>query len=357
MHPKHLLDRYQIEPKKSLGQNFLSDEGLLARIVAAADLSPEDEALEVGPGLGALTRPLARAARRVVAVELDGRLLPVLESELGGLGNVELVHGDVLQLYPADWFAAPYVVVANVPYYITGAILRHLLDGRPRPRRLVLTVQREVADRLTARPPEMSLLAVSVQYYGRVRLVSTVKAGAFWPRPEVDSAVVRIDVDERHLLSAGKPAPSPLGRGMGRGSLSPSSSLAGDEKVSPASPLSGFSALPEEENPLPNPLPQGEGAVLPALPNDSTEAAFFRLVRAGFSEKRKQLKNNLRGLGLGDEAIAAALAAAGIDGRRRAETLTVEEWEGLSGEVGAGLGGGGDSLDNPSDTSAYGGHG
>ena len=261
MHPKALLDQYGLSPKQSLGQNFLSDEGLLARIVAAADLSPDDEALEVGPGLGALTRPLARVARRVVAVELDGRLLPVLENELAGLGNVELVHGDVLQLDPADWFAASYVVVANVPYYITGAILRHLLSGRPRPRRLVLTVQREVADRLTARPPEMSLLAVSVQYYGRVRLVSTVKAGAFWPRPEVDSAVVRIDVDERHLAN---------------------------------------------------------------------EAAFFRLIRAGFSEKRKQLKNNLRGLGLGDEAIAAALAAAGIDGRRRAETLTIEEWERLS---------------------------
>jgi 16S rRNA (adenine1518-N6/adenine1519-N6)-dimethyltransferase len=203
-------------------------------------------------------------------VELDGRLLPVLASELAELGHVELVHGDVLELDPADWFAAPYVVVANVPYYITGAILRHLLGGRPQPRRLVLTVQREVADRLTARPPEMSLLAVSVQYYGRVRLVSTVKAGAFWPRPEVDSAVVRIDVESRHL----------------------------DKR----------SAV-------------------------EAEAAFFRVVRAGFSEKRKQLKNNLRQLGLGDEAIAAALERAGIDGRRRAETLTVEEWEGLSGAI------------------------
>jgi 16S rRNA (adenine1518-N6/adenine1519-N6)-dimethyltransferase len=276
MHPKHLLDRYQIDPKKSLGQNFLYDEGLLARIVAAAELSPEDEALEVGPGLGALTRPLAGAARRVVAVELDGRLLPVLESELAGLDNVELVHGDVLQLDPADWFAAPYVVVANVPYYITGVILRHLLERRPRPRRLVLTVQREVADRLTARPPDMSLLAVSVQYYGRVRLVSGVKAGAFWPRPEVDSAVVRIDVDERRLWGAGE---------------------------------------------------QGGGGA------GGKETAFFRVVRAGFSEKRKQLKNNLRQLGLPDEAIAAALEKANIDGRRRAETLGVEEWERLSQAV------------------------
>ena len=318
MHPKHLLDRYQIEPKKSLGQNFLHDEGLLARIVAAAELSPDDAVLEVGPGLGALTRPLAAAARRVVAVELDGRLLPVLESELSGLDNVELVHGDVLELDPADWFAAPYVVVANVPYYITGAILRHLLGGRPRPRRLVLTVQREVAARLTARPPEMSLLAVSVQYYGRARLVSAVKAGAFWPRPEVDSAVVRIDVDARHLLGAGEQGsggageiPSPSGRGLGR--VSHSTTV-----------------------PLPSPLRQGEGAGSPTLPlADTEEERFFRVVRAGFSEKRKQLKNNLRQLGLDDEAIAAALAATGIDGRRRAETVTIEEWEKLSGAMDA----------------------
>ena len=268
MHPKSLLDQYGIEPKKSLGQNFLHDEGLLGRMVAAAEIGPDDDVLEVGPGLGALTRPLCRAARRVVAVELDHRLLPVLEGELRDCGNVELVHADVLQLDPADWFAAPYVVVANVPYYITAAILRHLLEGRPRPRRLVLTVQREVAERLTARPPEMSLLAVSVQYYGRVRQVSTVKAGAFWPRPEVDSAVVRIDVER------------------GRG---------------------------------------GAG--------ETDEVAFFRLVRAGFSEKRKQLKNNLRQLGLSDEAISAALEGAGIDGRRRAETLTVEEWERLTWEL------------------------
>lgn len=268
MHPKLILDQYGLTPRQSLGQNFLHDEGLLARIAAAAELAPEDEVLEVGPGLGALTRQLCRLARRVVAVELDGRLLPALEDQLAGCANVELVHADVLSLDPADWFAKPYAVVANVPYYITGAILRHLLESRPRPRRLVLTVQREVADRLTARPPEMSLLAVSVQYYGRVKLVSAIKAGAFWPRPEVDSAVVRVDVEERFL-----------GAGAGEHGKK------GEE-----------------------------------------EAAFFRVVRAGFSEKRKQLKNNLRRLGLSDEAIAAALGSAGIDGRRRAETLRVDEW-------------------------------
>jgi 16S rRNA (adenine1518-N6/adenine1519-N6)-dimethyltransferase len=281
MHPRQILDRYGIAPKQSLGQSFLFDEGLLARITAAAELSPDDAVLEIGPGLGALTRHLARAAGRVVAVELDDRLLPILRYELEPFANVELVHGDILTFDPARYFDGPFVVVANVPYYIPGSSLRRLLEGQPRPKRLVLTVQREVAERLAARPPAMSLLAVSVQYYGRVKVAGAVKAGAFWPRPEVDSAVVRIDVEERHL-----------GRGAGeRGSRGES------------------------------PLPRGEGA---------EEAAFFRVVRAGFSEKRKQLKNNLRGLGLSDEAIAAALATAGIDGRRRAETLTVEEWNGLT---------------------------
>ena len=270
MHPKHLFARHHIDPKRSLGQNFLYDDQVLARIAGAAELAPADNVLEIGPGVGALTQHLAAQAGRVVAVELDNRLLPILRQELAACDNVTLVHGDILAQDPAGWFQAqPYKVVANVPYYITGAILRHLLGSWPRPRRLVLTVQREVADRLTARPPEMSLLAVSVQHYGRVRLVSGVRAGAFWPRPEVDSAVARIDVDARHLAARAAEA-------------------------------------------------------------DAAEAAFFRVVRAGFSEKRKQLKNNLRQLGHDDAAIVVALARAGIDGRRRAETLTVAEWASLS---------------------------
>lgn len=264
IHPKKLLDRYGIDPKKSLGQNFLFDDGLLDKIVQAAELTVQDDVLEIGPGLGALTRQLAIHGGRVVAVELDQRLLPVLEDELGDFANVELVHGDALGFDPADWFERPFVVVANVPYYITGAILRHLLTGSPQPQRMVMTVQKEVAERLTAEPPNMSLLAISVQYYGRVHRVSTVKAGAFWPRPDVDSAVIRIDVE---------------------------------------------------------PQPPG-----------TDEAAFFRVVRAGFSEKRKQLKNNLKQLG--DEAtVSAALATAEVDGRRRAETLSLGEWRALVGAL------------------------
>lgn len=260
MHPKSLLQRYQLEPKQSLGQNFLFDDDILARIVATADLQPYDHVLEIGPGLGALTRHLAKTAVRVHAVELDNRLLPLLRNELAYFDNIDIIHGDILAQNPADLFAGPYKVIANVPYYITGAILRHLLTAAHKPTLMVMTVQKEVAERITAVPPHMSLLAVSVQFYGPVRISHLIKAGAFWPRPDVDSAVIRLDVYDEPLL------------------------------------------------------PPAE------------EAAFFRLVKAGFSQKRKQLHKNLRGLGLTREVIEDLLAEAGVDGRRRAETLTIEEW-------------------------------
>jgi 16S rRNA (adenine1518-N6/adenine1519-N6)-dimethyltransferase len=259
-HPKQLLAQYQLEPKKSLGQNFLFDENVLARIVAAGNVQPSDHLLEIGPGLGALTVLLAQAAQSVTAVELDDRFLPILQTQLAPYPHVRLIHGDILAQNPAALFNQPYKVIANVPYYITGAILRHLLEADHKPTLMVLTVQKEVADRLTAVPPHMSLLSVSAQFYGRVEKVTTLKAGAFWPRPDVDSAVVRITLwDER-------------------------------------------------------PLPF------------SAEPAFFRIVKAGFSQKRKQLQNNLGQLGLSKEQITALLTTCHIDGRRRAETLTLAEW-------------------------------
>lgn len=260
-HPKDLLERHGLQPKQSLGQNFLFDDNILARIVEAAEVAPEDAVLEIGAGVGTLTHHLARAAGRVVAVELDDRLIPLLHHEMARTDNVTVVHGDILELSPDDWFGdAAYKVVANVPYYITGAILKHLLSGRSKPRVVVMTVQKEVAQRVTAGPGEMSLLAVSVQFYGEPRLVSDIKAGAFWPRPEVNSAILRIDLYDE-----------------------------------------------------------------PRLPL-AEEAAFFRVVKAGFAQKRKQLQKNLRSLGLPRDEIDAALARAGIAGTRRAETLSVEEW-------------------------------
>ncbi len=270
MHPKKILQRYGLEPKKSLGQNFLFDENVLARIAAAADLTERDAVLEIGPGLGALTRLLVETAVSVTAVELDNRFIPILLRELQDYDNLRLIHGDILQQNPADWFNEPYKVVANVPYYITGAILRHLLSSQPRPSLMVMTVQKEVAERITAVPPHMSLLAVSVQYYGSVQIVDTIKAGAFWPRPDVDSAVIRIDTSAALSTSLGK------------------------------------------------------GTQI-----NAEDADFFRIVKAGFSQKRKQLQKNLRQLGYDRSAIAKALEQAGVDGRRRAETLNLDEWRQL----------------------------
>ena len=259
---RRLLRRWDIRPSKGLGQNFLTDPRTADKIVAAAGLTPSDTALEVGAGTGVLTRRLAAAAARVVAVELDHRLVPLLRSELGDCSNLTLVEGDILSLDPAALVGeGEYRVVANLPYYITAAVLRHLLGARRRPVRLVLTVQREVAQRLVARPGAMSLLAVSVQFYGTPRLLFRIPPGSFYPAPGVESAVVRIDTH-------------------------------------PVLPL------PPEQIPH-----------------------FFRVVRAGFSQRRKQLRNTLSaGLHLPPEEVARCLREAGIAPRRRAQSLSVAEW-------------------------------
>lgn len=265
LHVPELLRQHGLRARKSLGQNFLVDEGSLARIAAAAALRDDDVVLEIGPGLGSLTRYLA-AARQVVAVEIDQTLLPALNAVVAPYPNVRIVHGDILTLDPADLAAdGPYKVVANIPYYITSALIRHLLEARTRPDLIVLTVQREVAERICAAPGDLSLLAVSVQAYARAELVGRISAGAFYPRPDVDSAVVRL------------------------------------------------TALPQP--------------VFGELDADR----FFRVVKAGFGQKRKQLRNAL-GSGLGQSAQTADgwLTRAGIDPTRRAETLSLDEWRSLA---------------------------
>ncbi len=201
-----LLRRYGLRPKKSLGQNFLIAESALQRVVEAAELPPQAEVLEIGPGLGSLTVYLAQVAARVVAVEMDESLLPPLREVLAPYTNVELIPGDALQISPDDLFAhSGYFVVANIPYYITSALIRHLLTAAHRPQRIVLTVQREVAERICAVPGDLSLLAVSVQVFGAPSIRARLPAGAFYPPPKVDSAVVRVDlypepyVPEEHL--------------------------------------------------------------------------------------------------------------------------------------------------------------
>lgn len=265
---QELMRRFGVNPKQSLAQNFLMDAGHLARIVAAAELTATDTVLEIGPGLGSLTQYLATQAGRVVAVELDDRLIEILRSHFVTQPHVQIVHGDILTLEPGSLVRAgdndappSYKVVANLPYYITSAVLRHLLEANYRPTQIVVLVQKEVAERICATPGDLSLLAVSVQFYAEPTFVHRVPASAFYPAPKVDSAVLRLAV------------------------------------------------RPE-----------------PAVPDVDVET-FFRVVRAGFSQKRKQLANTLSaGLHLPKADLSATLARLGIDPTRRAETLTLQEW-------------------------------
>lgn len=190
-----LLRQHKLSPRKSLGQNFLLDPIALEKVVDCADIAAEDEVLEIGAGLGSLTRFLAASARRVVAVEIDRHLTPILTDVLDSLTNVQIIQGDILELDPASLMGQDgYLVIANIPYYITSAIIRHLLEARVKPQRLVLTIQKEVANRICAQPDDMSLLALSVQVFGRPVVAAHIAAGAFYPPPKVDSAVIRVDL-------------------------------------------------------------------------------------------------------------------------------------------------------------------
>lgn len=260
-----LLKQYGLRADKKLGQNFLSDPFALEAIAAAAEIQPSDTILEIGPGLGSLTRYLAVSAREVIAVELDADLIPPLEDVTRPYDNVQIVHGDILKIPPKELVSeAGYLVVANIPYYITSAIIRHLLENEPKPRRIVLTIQKEVADRVCAKPGDMSLLALSVQVYGKPRIANRIPAGAFFPPPKVDSAVLCVDIYE--------------------------------------------------------------------APKIQTELldTFFKLIKAGFSQKRKTLRNSLSsGLHIPAAKAEDLLSKANIDPMRRAETLSIEEWQAL----------------------------
>lgn len=265
--PKHLMERYALDPKKGLGQNFLQDPNTLRKIVSIANIQPGDVVLEIGAGTGAMTRILAEQHpdAQIIAVEVDTRLQPLLARELAAFDNVRLHWGDILKTdVNALVGDRPFLVVANVPYYISSAILRHLLQHTtPRPVRMAMTTQYELAERICANAEggDMSVLAVSVQFYGQPSLAHKVSRNVFWPRPDVDSAVLRVDT-------------------------------------------------------YPEPLVE--------VPSDKL---FFRVVKAGFSQKRKQLKNALSGgLQIKSKLAGALLQEADIDPKRRAETLSLEEW-------------------------------
>jgi 16S rRNA (adenine1518-N6/adenine1519-N6)-dimethyltransferase len=202
LHVPDLLRRYDIRPRKSLGQNFLADHNALLKIVRDAEIGPEDEVLEIGAGLGSLTRLLALNARSVTAIEIDRELFPVLQTVTESFENVRLVAGDVLKIPVETLFTANgYKVVANIPYYITSAVIRHLLEAKVRPERVVLTMQREVAERILSSDEKMSLLSLSVQIYGQARIASQIPAACFIPEPKVDSSVLVVDIYPEPKLS------------------------------------------------------------------------------------------------------------------------------------------------------------
>jgi 16S rRNA (adenine1518-N6/adenine1519-N6)-dimethyltransferase len=276
-----LLRSYNLHPDKRLGQNFLVDERALDDIIEAGAPESEDIVLEVGPGLGGLTRKLASRATHVIAVELDVDLIPPLNEVISGYSNITVIQGDILSLDIANlietaWkksthgqLAKPeYLVIANIPYYMTSILIRYLLENNLPPVRMVLTLQNEVAERICNQSGKMSLLALSVQIYGSPQIFGRIPASSFYPAPQVDSAILRV--------------------------------------VRYAQPR------------------------IPAILLPLT----FRLAKAGFSQKRKILRNSISaGMHWNTDDTELCLLDAGIDPLRRAETLSLEEWKGLAQSV------------------------
>jgi 16S rRNA (adenine1518-N6/adenine1519-N6)-dimethyltransferase len=283
---KELFKKKGIKVSKGLGQNFLVDRNVLEKIIKAAEISPDDVVLEIGPGIGNLTQELAKSAKKVIAVEKDPKMVEILKEILkcSNVTNVEIVQGDILKLgifnfqfsifkrnpnspakkaTPEGAFQIPkqYKIVANLPYYITSPVIRKFLESENPPSEMILMVQKEVAQRICARPPRMNLLAVSVQFYAEPKIVSYVSKNSFWPSPKVDSAILRI---------------APL--------------INADRK-------------------------------------QINVDLFFRVVKAGFSQPRKQILNNLsKKLKLTKKEVSSWLSKNNISPTQRVEKLSIGDW-------------------------------
>lgn len=258
------LYKLGIHARKGFGQHFLVNPGVLVRIIEAADLTQEDTVVEVGPGLGILTRELASRAGRVVSLEVDKVLARYLAEGYAHSSTVTILNVDALKVdlslvIPSE---TPYKVVSNLPYSVASPIIRRFLEAEHRPRLMVVMVQREVAQNMVAKPGDMSLLSVGIQVYGRPEMVGYVSPGSFYPPPKVTSAIVKIQVYDEPVIS--------------------------------------FQEL----------------------------RGYFEVVRAGFAAPRKQLRNSLaQGLDCRPAQVEAALTRAGVDSKRRAEMLALKEWE------------------------------
>lgn len=272
-----LFRKYRACPSKKLGQNLLIDKSIIKKFLKAAELRPNDIVLEIGPGIGNLTQELAKKVKKVIAVEKDSKMVEILKHTLKNFGNVEVIHGDIIKMLPQNSkFQIPktYKVVANLPFYLAVLIIRKFLESveirlqqapvQQAPKEMVFFVQKEVAQRICAKPPYMNFLAVLVQFYARPEIISYVSKKSFWPQPKVDSAIVRI------------------------------------------TPISNKYTMVER-----------------LLRRD----LFFKIVRAGFSHPRKQILNNLAsGLKLDKEGAKDWLLKNEVEPTERAERLNIENW-------------------------------
>ena len=288
---KELLMRHGARPSKLMGQNFLIDRRVMLKIIESAQLSHNDTVLEVGPGIGNLTQELAKRAKQVIAVEKDKKMMEILKETLKGYQNIEITNKDILKLsitnYPthnamhsvAGGQLSSYKIVANIPYYLTSPLIRKFLESDRPPREMILMVQKEVAQRICSKPPNMSLLAVSIQFYADPKIVSYVKKESFWPRPKVDSAILKI-VHRMQKSSIRK-------------SFYELMTFDGTNKIG--------------------------------------REKFFKIVKAGFAQPRKQLANNLsKALKKDRSQISKWLIANGINPEQRAETLSLSNWKDLT---------------------------
>jgi 16S rRNA (adenine1518-N6/adenine1519-N6)-dimethyltransferase len=269
---KNLLKKHQVRPSKRLGQNFLIDKGVIKKIIRAADLKLKDIVLEIGPGLGTLTIEIAKKVKKVIAIEKDPKMVEILKETLKDLKNIEIIKNDVLKINPAyDIPNTKYKLVGNLPFYLTAPVIRKFLEAERQPKEMVLVVQKEVGQRICAKPGKMSILAVSVQFYAKPEILSYISKKSFWPQPKVDSAIIKITPFSKNYAYA-------------------------------------YFLLSRDHREL-----------------------FFKIVKAGFSQPRKQLINNLsKSLKIDRPKIKNWLLKNNIQPTKRAETLTIEDWLNLT---------------------------
>lgn len=270
---RRIIEKYKFKFNKGLGQNFLVDDGVLKEIIDAANLTREDSVLEVGPGIGTLTLELAAHAGRVLTIELDDSLMPILKDIFEGYDNIKLHHGDALKedlkQIASGYLNEPVSVCANIPYYITTPLITKFFKCGLKIKTIVLMVQREVAERMAAGPggKEYGALSLLVQYYSKPQIVAVVPPGCFMPQPKVESVVIKLEINEK-----------------------------------------------------------------PPVEIDNEEL-FFHIIRSSFSQRRKTLSNSLKPLGIPGEKLSMIFQSSGIDPKRRGETLSIEEFAALYYEI------------------------